>query len=352
MHLLLHALRAYSCQVRSDDDETSGDGPGEEKAVREGPTFSRIGLGCMSMTGSYGSRDPHEAAATVLEALESGVTLFDTGDFYSDGANEELLGRTLAPQRDRVLLATKTGVRRTADGMVPAGSPDDLRRACEGSLRRLRTDHIDLYYLARIDPTVPAEESVGAMADLITQGKVGHIGLSEVSAATLRRAHAIHPVSAVQTEYSLWERHVENDILPSIRSLGATLIAYSPLGRGLLTGTVRGATRYEPGDFRTTAPRYNGADLKANLAIVDAIDRLAAAKGASTAQLALAWLLTRGNDVIPIPGSSRRTHLRDNLAALDLQLTATDLADLAAVVPAAGAHGARYGHQGSALLDQ
>jgi aryl-alcohol dehydrogenase-like predicted oxidoreductase len=320
--------------------------------VSEGPRFSRIGLGCMSMTGSYGSRDPHEAVATVLDALDSGVTLFDTGDFYGDGANEELLGRTLARQRDQVLLATKTGVRRTADGLVAAGSPHDLRRACEASLRRLRTDHIDLYYLARIDPAVPVEESVGAMADLVAQGKVRRIGLSEVSAATLRRAHAVHPVSAVQSEYSLWERHVENDILPTIRSLGATLISYSPLGRGLLTGTIRSATRYEPGDFRTTAPRYNGEDLHANLAIVDAIARLAAAKGASTAQLALAWLLTRGNDVVPIPGSSRRTHLRENLGALDLHLTALDLADLAAIVPAAGARGARYGHQGSALLDQ
>jgi aryl-alcohol dehydrogenase-like predicted oxidoreductase len=235
-----------------------------------GPAVSRIGLGCMSMAGTYGPTDPHEAAATLLEALDSGVTMFDTGDFYGDGANEELLGQTLAPHRDRAVLATKTGVRRTAEGLVPAGSPGDLRRSCEASLRRLRTDHIDLYYLARIDPAVPVEESVGTLADLVTQGKVGHIGLSEVSAATLHRAQAIHPISGVQTEYSLWERHVENDILPTIRGLGATLIAYSPLGRGLLTGAVRTTTRYEPGDFRATAPRYNGADLKANLAIVDA----------------------------------------------------------------------------------
>ncbi|MFI0901029.1 aldo/keto reductase [Streptomyces sp. NPDC020983] len=318
----------------------------------DGPTFSRLGLGCMSMTGIYGATDPHEAAATVLEALDSGVTLFDTGDFYGDGANEELLGRTLAPHRNRAVLATKTGVRRTAEGLLPAGSPDELRRACEASLRRLRTDHIDLYYLARIDPAVPVEESVGALADLVAQGKVGHIGLSEVSAATLRRAHAIHPISAVQTEYSLWERHVENDILPTIRSLGATLIAYSPLGRGLLTGTVRATTRFEVGDFRATAPRYNGDALKGNLAIVDAITRLGAAKSAVPAQIALAWLLTRGNDVIPIPGSSRRPHLRDNLAAVDLHLTATDLADIDAAVPDTGAHGARYGDHGLALIDQ
>ncbi|MCP2351758.1 aldo/keto reductase [Nonomuraea roseoviolacea] len=318
----------------------------------DGPAVSRLGLGCMSMTGIYGPADPQEAAATLLEALDSGVTMFDTGDFYGDGANEELLGRTLAPHRDRVVLATKTGVRRTAEGLVPAGSPDDLRRACEASLRRLRTDHLDLYYLARVDPAVPVEESVGALADLVAQGKVGHIGLSEVSAATLRRAHAVHPVSAVQTEYSLWERHVEDDILPTIRDLGATLVAYSPLGRGLLTGAVRTTTRYEPGDFRATAPRYTGDDLKANLAVVDAITHIAAAKGATPAQIALAWLLTRGSDVIPIPGSSRRPHLRDNLAALDLHLTATDLGAIDAAVPDTGAQGSRYGDHGIALIDR
>ncbi|MEV6046913.1 aldo/keto reductase [Streptomyces xanthochromogenes] len=318
----------------------------------DGPAVSRLGLGCMSMTGTYGPIDPHEAAATVREALDSGITMFDTGDFYGDGTNEELIGRTLAPHRDRAILATKTGVRRTAEGLMPAGSPNELRRACEASLRRLRTDHLDLYYLARVDPAVPVEESVGALADLVAQGKVGHIGLSEVSAATLRRAHAVHPISAVQTEYSLWERHVETDILPTIRSLGAKLIAYSPLGRGLLTGAVRAATRYEPGDFRATAPRYNGDDLKANLAIVDAITRLANAKSATPAQIALAWLLTRGSDVVPIPGSSRRPHLRDNLAALDLHLTVTDLADIDAAVPDTGAQGARYSDHGIALIDR
>ncbi len=250
------------------------------------------------------------------------------------------------------MLATKTGVRRTAEGLVPAGSPSDLRRACDASLRRLRTDHIDVYYLARIDPAVPVEESVGALADLVAQGKVGQIGLSEVSAATLWRAHAVHPISAVQTEYSLWERHVEHDVLPTIRDLGAVLVAYSPLGRGVLTGAVRASTRYEPGDFRATAPRYNGDNLTANLAIVDAITRLAAAKGATAAQVALAWLLSRGSDVIPIPGSSRRPHLRDNLAALDLHLTAADLGAIDAAVPATGARGARYGEHGIRMIDQ
>lgn len=317
-----------------------------------GPKLSRLGLGCMSMTGAYGPADPHEAAATLLEALDSGVTLFDTGDFYGDGANEELLGRVLAPHRDRVVLATKTGVRRTTRGLVPAGSPDDLRRACEASLRRLRTDRIDVYYLARVDPAVPVEESVGALAELVAQGKVGHVGLSEVAAGTLRRAHAVHPISAVQTEYSLWERHVENDVLPTLRDLGAALVAYSPLGRGLLTGAVRATTRYDRGDFRATAPRYNGDDLKANLAIVDAITRLAAAKDATPAQVALAWLLARGGDVIPIPGSSRRPHLRDNLAALDLHLTAADLDAIDAAVPTTGARGARYGDHGLDMIDQ
>ncbi|BDM69816.1 oxidoreductase [Streptomyces nigrescens] len=318
----------------------------------DGPAVSRLGLGCMSMTGTYGPADPHEAAATLLEALDSGVTMFDTGDFYSDGANEELLGRTLAPHRDHVVLATKTGVRRTAEGLVPAGSPEYLRRACEASLRRLRTDHIDVYYLARIDPAVPLEESVGALAELVAQGKVGRIGLSEVSAATLRRAHAIHPISAVQTEYSLWERHVEEDVMPTLRGLGAVLVAYSPLGRGLLTGAVRATTRYGHGDFRATAPRYNGDDLQANLAIVDALTEIAATKHATPAQIALAWLLTRGSDVIPIPGSSRRPHLRDNLAALDLHLTAADLSDIDGAVPTTGAHGARYGDHGIGLIDR
>ncbi|MEV5711894.1 aldo/keto reductase [Actinoallomurus sp. NPDC052274] len=318
----------------------------------DGPAVSRLGLGCMSMTGSYGPADPHEAAATLLEAFDSGVTMFDTGDFYGDGANEELVGQTLAPHRDRVVLATKSGVRRTAEGLVPAGAPDYLRRACEASLRRLRTDHIDVYYLARIDPAVPVEESVGALADLVAQGKVGHIGLSEVSAATLRRAHAVHPISVVQTEYSLWERHVENDILPTLRDLGAALVAYSPLGRGLLTGAVRATTRYDSGDFRATAPRYNGDNLKANLTIVEAITHLATTKNATPAQIALAWLLARGSDVIPVPGSSRRPHLRDNLAALDLQLTATDLSHIDAAVPTTGARGARYGDHGIRMIDQ
>ncbi|MFJ2899084.1 aldo/keto reductase [Streptomyces sp. NPDC087218] len=317
----------------------------------DGPAVSRLGLGCMSMTGTYGPADPHEAAATLLEALDSGVTLFATGDFYGDGANEELLGRTLAPHRDRVVLATKTGVRRTAEGLVPAGSPNDLRRACEASLRRLRTEHIDVYYLARIDPAVPVEESVGAPADLVAQGKVGHIGLSEVSAATLRRAHAIHPISAVQTEYSLRERHVENGILPTIRSLGATLIAYSPLGRGLLTGAVRATTRYEPGDFRATAPRYNGDDLKANLAIVDAITHLAAAKSAPRPDRPR---------LAPHPRRRRHPHPRQlppppparQPGRLDLHLTATDLGDIDAAVPDTGAQGARYSDHGIALVDQ
>ncbi|KPC58369.1 aldo/keto reductase [Streptomyces chattanoogensis] len=317
-----------------------------------GPAVSRLGLGCMSMTGSYGTADPREAAATLLDALDSGVTMFDTGDFYGDGANEELLGQTLAPHRDRVVLATKTGVRRTAEGLVASGTPADLRRACEASLRRLRTDYIDLYYLARIDPAVAVEESVGTLADLVAQGKVGRLGLSEVSATTLRRAHAIHPISAVQTEYSLWERHVEHDILPTLRSLGATLVAYSPLGRGLLTGAVATTTRYEPGDFRATAPRYNGDDLQANLAIVDAITHLATTKGVTPAQIALAWLLARGGDVIPIPGSSRRPHLRDNLAALDLHLTPADLIAIDAAVPDTGAQGARYSDHGIDLIDQ
>ncbi|MFF4339308.1 aldo/keto reductase [Kitasatospora sp. NPDC001540] len=318
-----------------------------------GVPLPRLGLGCMSMAGSYGAVDGREAAATLLAALDAGVTLFDTGDFYGDGANEELLGRVLAPHRERALLATKTGLRRDPGGrLLPAGAPDELRRACEASLRRLRTDRIDLYYLARIDPAVPVEESVGALGELVAEGKVRRIGLSEVSAATLRRAHAVHPVGAVQSEYSLWERGVEREVLPVVRELGAVLVAYGPLGRGLLTGTVRAGVAYAPGDFRATAPRYRGADLAANLAVVEAVARIAADLGATPSQVALAWLLARGDDVLPIPGSSRRAHLRDNLAALDLRLGAAELAAVDAAVPPGGARGARYGEHGAALLDE
>ncbi|SFQ05956.1 Predicted oxidoreductase [Amycolatopsis rubida] len=317
-----------------------------------GPVVSRLGLGCMSMAGSYGSADPEEARATLAAALDGGITLFDTGDFYGDGANEELLGSALASRRDKAVLATKTGVRRTADGLVADGRPDYLRQACDASLRRLRTDHIDLYYLARIDPQVPIEDSVGALAGLVEAGKVRRIGLSEVSAATLRRAHAVHPITVLQTEYSLWERHVEDDVLPALRELSISLVAYSPLGRGLLTGAVRAGTRFASGDFRATAPRYTGANLTANLGTVEAVSAIAADLGATPAQLALAWLLARGTDIVPIPGSSRRTHLHDNLAAIDLRLTPDDLARIDAALPPAGARGDRYGTHSMTMIDQ
>ena len=249
------------------------------------------------------------------------------------------------------MLATKTGVRRTARGMIPDGTPGYLRKACDASLSRLRTDRIDLYYLARLDLDVPVEDNVGAMAELVTAGKIRHIGLSEVSGVTIRRAHAVHPLAAVQSEYSLWERHVDNTVLPTLRELGIALVAYSPLGRGLLTGTVTAQTAYAPGDFRGSTPRYNGAALEANLAIVQAITDIADSQSASTAQVALAWVLSRGGDVAPLVGSSRPAHVENSAAAIDLTLTEADLAQIDEVVPANGAHGARYPEPALRLID-
>lgn len=317
----------------------------------QGPAVSALGLGCMAMSGAYGAVPSEESTAALVRAVELGVTLFDTGDFYGAGSNEELLGEVLAPWREEIVLATKTGVRRTALGMVPDGTPDHLRNACDASLSRLRTDRVDVYYLARLDPDVPVEDSVGAMAELVAAGKVVHIGLSEVSAATIRRAHAVHPLAAVQSEYSLWERQVENTILPTLRELGITLVAYSPLSRGLLTGTVTANTSYGPGDFRTSTPRYNGEALQANLSIVQAVNDVADSHGASAAQVALAWVLSRGEGVVPLAGSSRPSHVENSAAALDLVLTEADLARIDEVVPAEGAHGARYPETAMRLID-
>lgn len=317
----------------------------------EGPAVSALGLGCMAMSGAYGVVPSHESTAALVRAVEVGVTLFDSGDFYGTGSNEELLGGALAPWREEIVLATKTGVRGTAGGMVPDGTPDHLRTACDASLSRLRTDRIDVYYLARLDPDVPVEDSVGAMAELVAAGKVRHIGLSEVSATTIRRAHAVHPLTAVQSEYSLWERHVDSAVLPTLRELGIALVAYSPLGRGLLTGTVTAQTTYGPGDFRGSTPRYNGEALKANLSIVQAIIDIAASHGASAAQVALAWVLSRGEDVVPLAGSSRPAHVENSAAATDLTLTEADLERIDEVVPAEGAHGARYPEPAMRLID-
>ena len=297
----------------------------------QGLVTSRQGLGCMGMSEFYGPGDDAESAATIRRALDLGVTLLDTADIYGPHTNEELVGRAIAGRRDEVVLATKFGiVRDPADPSYRGqnGTPGYARQACDASLQRLGTDHIDLYYLHRVDPATPIEETVGGMADLVAAGKVRYLGLSEASAQTIRRAHAVHPITAVQTEYSLWARQVEATVLPALRELGIGLVPYSPLGRGFLTGTVRSAGELAPGDFRRSQPRFAAGNLEHNLEILAAAERVAARHGATPAQVALAWVHAQGEDLVPIPGTKRRTWLEQNVAALDLTLTAGDLAEL------------------------
>jgi aryl-alcohol dehydrogenase-like predicted oxidoreductase len=308
----------------------------------QGLTVSRQGLGCMGMSEFYGTTDDTESVATIHRALELGVTLLDTADAYGPATNEELVGRAIAGRRDQVVLATKFGLVR--DPANPAarginGRPEYVRQACEASLRRLGTDHIDLYYQHRVDPATPVEETVGAMAELVSAGKVRFIGLSEAGAATIRRAHAVHPVTALQTEYSIWARDPEAEILPTVRELGIGFIAYSPLGRGFLTGSLGNMDELDASDFRHNQPRLRGENLAANQSIVERIQALAAARGVTAAQLALAWVHHQGDDIVPIPGTKRRTYLEQNVAAADLALSADELAALAA---AGTAQGDRY----------
>ncbi|WP_431903533.1 aldo/keto reductase [Nonomuraea sp. bgisy101] len=299
----------------------------------------RIGLGTMGMGGSYGPADERESVNAIHTALDLGVTLLDTADFYGGGVSEEIVGRAVKGRRAQAVLATKTGSVRTPEGMRVDGSPAHLRRAVEGSLTRLGTDHVDLYYLARVDPRVPIEESVGAMAELVTEGKVREIGLCEASAATVRRAHAVHPIAALQTEYSLWERHVEAQILPTLRELGVRLVAYRPLGSGFLGGSFTGPDELSEGDFRRADPRFQGENVTRNRALAGTVAELAAAKGVTPAQLALAWVLSRGDDVATIPGTTRAARVKENAAAADLTLTERELATLDAL---GGAAGERY----------
>ncbi len=313
-----------------------------------GPTVSALGLGCMGMSDTYGSpasRDPAEARATLDAALELGVTLLDTAEAYGPHRNEELLRPLLAGRRERLVIATKFGFRFGADGATDGldGTPENARRACEGSLARLGVDCIDLYYLHRLDPSVPIEETVGAMAALVRAGKVRHLGLSEVSAETLRRAVAVHPIAALQSEYSLFERGAEREVLPACRALGVGFVPFSPLGRGLLTGKARPAEDYAAdGDYRQSLPRFQGEAYAANLALVRQLERLATRRGCSAAQLALAWLLAQGRDIVPIPGAGRRSHLRENLAAAALALPSCDQMALEEMFPRGAATGERY----------
>ncbi|WP_159800844.1 aldo/keto reductase [Arthrobacter zhaoguopingii] len=301
---------------------------------------SRLGLGCMGMSAFYtGSGSDDDAAVRTLHrALELGITFFDTAEIYGPYTNEELLGRAFADRRDQVVIATKFGViRHTASGERGLdGSPANVRLAVEGSLRRLRTDYIDLYYQHRMDPAVPVEETMGALADLVAQGKIRHIGLSEAAPATLRRAHAVHPVTALQTEYSLWTRDPEQEVLPLVRELGIGFVPYSPLGRGFLTGTIRSLDQLDEADVRRYNPRFAGDNLEANIRIVEQVDAVAKKLGATPGQVVLAWLLAQGGDLAPIPGTRRIEHLEENIAAEALELSGDHLAALSAVAAPVG----------------
>ena len=318
------------------------------KLGSQGLTVSALGLGCMGMSDFYGPSDEAESIATLHRAIDLGVTFLDTADMYGPFKNEELLGRALRGRRDRVVLATKFGNRRAADGsfLGICGTPAYVREACDASLKRLGVETIDLYYPHRVDPTVPIEETVGAMAELVKAGKVRYLGLSEAGAKTIRRAHAVHPISALQTEYSLWTRDPEPEILPTVRALGIGFVAYSPLGRGFLSGRIRSADELAAGDWRRMNPRFQGDNLRANLALVDRVEALAREKGITAAQLALAWVLSRGADVVPIPGTRHRARLEENAAAAGVALTPADLARLDAAAPPGAAAGARYPEAG------
>ncbi|MDX6674064.1 MAG: hypothetical protein QOH11_1482 [Solirubrobacteraceae bacterium] len=318
-------------------------------------SVSALGLGCMGMSAFYGTTDEDEAVATIQRALELGVTLLDTAEMYGPFTNEELVGRAIAGRRDEVVVATKWGVRfaPTADNPVNRvldGSPENARRSIEGSLQRLGTDHVDLYYLHRVDPACPIEETVGAMAELVQAGKVRHLGLSEAAPDTIRRAHAVHPITAVQTEYSLWTRDPEAEILPTCRELGVGFVSYSPLGRGFLSGRFRSAEELEPDDFRRHGPRFTGENLQANLRIVAKLEEIAGEKGVTSGQLALAWVLAQGEDIVPIPGTKRRTFLEENVAAADVELDENDLARIEAELPAAA--GDRYDAVGMSTVNR
>jgi aryl-alcohol dehydrogenase-like predicted oxidoreductase len=319
-----------------------------------GPEVSAIGLGCMGMSEFYGSTDEQESIATINHALDRGVCFLDTADMYGSGRNEELVGRAIKSRRDEVFLATKFGNVRGPNGEFGGvrGDPEYVAQACDASLQRLGVDVIDLYYQHRVDVNVPIEETVGAMAQLVDEGKVRFLGLSEAAPDTIRKAHAVHPITAVQTELSLWSRDAEAGVLPTVRELGIGYVAYSPLGRGFLTGQITSPEDFPEDDFRRFHPRFTGDNFQRNIALVREVEAMAKEKGCTTAQLALAWVLAQGEDVVPIPGTKRIKYLDENIAALDVKLSDEDLRRLDEILPPGAAAGDRYHERGMATVNR